>query len=195
MDQEWSRRYFESSIGSAAAFLKRTIIFDDESAGMKTVPMIALALATAFSIATAEEKKSDKSLGERTIETLKKGGEKTKEAGRNVAKATKKATETVVDTVTPDKDARQVEVTLTGRQIDVPKNLESGKTAFVVRNADTAKHNFEIQGEGIEKKFFTGIAPDETKVLHVHLKPGIYKVFYRGKGEAAHGKASELIVR
>ena len=181
-DQRW---YFE-------ALSDRSV---RESAVMKTIPFVSLALAVTLSLAMAEEKKTDKSLGEKTAETLKKAGEKTKEAGRDVANATKKATQSLVDAVTPNKDARKVDVTLTGRHIDVPKSLEPGKTAFVVKNADTAKHNFEIQGEGIEKKFFTDIPPDETKVLHIRLKPGTYKVFYPGEGRAEHGRTAELIVR
>jgi hypothetical protein len=175
-------------------FEARTVISERESGAMKTMPIVSLALAATFSLAMAEDKKTDKSLGEKTTESLKKAGEKTKEAGRDVADAAKKTTDTVVDALLPDKDARKVDVTLTGRHINVPKNLESGKTAFIVRNADTAKHNFEIQGEGVEKKFFTDIPPEKTKVLHVRLKPGTYKVFYPGEGQEHEG-TSELIVR
>jgi hypothetical protein len=84
-------------------------------------------------------------------------------------------------------------VTLNEKHIDLPKNLEPGKTAFVVRNAGKVKHNFEVKGEGIEKKFFADLPPDETKVLHVDLKPGTYKVFAQGEHEA--GPTSELTVR
>src|SRR5204863_8216941 len=105
----------------------------------------------------------------------------------------KKATDAVVDAVTPDKDARKVDVTLNEKHVDLPTKLESGKTAFVVRNAGKVKHNFEVQGEGIDKKFFADLSPDETKVLHVDVKPGTYKIFSRGEKEA--GPTSELTVR
>jgi plastocyanin len=155
---------------------------------MKTLLLIPFTLAATMCLATAEEKKSDKTLGEKTSETLEKAKEKTKDAGRAVAETTKdagravaetskKAADAVVDAVTPDKDANKVDVKLTEHQIDMPKQLSSGKTAFVVQNTGKEKHNFEIAGEGIKKKFFADVSPDETKVLHVDLKPGSYKVF------------------
>lgn len=146
-------------------------------------------------LATAEEKKSDKTLGEKTAETLEKAKEKTKDAGRAVAETTKKAADAVVDAVTPDKDARKVEVKLTEHQIDMPKQLGTGKTAFVVRNAGKEKHNFEIVGEGIEKKFFAAVSPDETKVLHVDLKPGTYKVYCPVKDHEGDGMKLSLTVK
>jgi hypothetical protein len=162
---------------------------------MKTLSILLVALAVTFSGAMGAETKQDKSLGEKTAETLKKAGEKTKDAGRSMINATKKATDAVVDAVTPDKDARKVDVTLAEHRIELPKNLESGKTAFIVRNTGTRNHNFEIRGQGIEKSFFADLSPDETKVLHVDLKPGTYKVFSPGKDGAEHGTTSELTVR
>jgi uncharacterized cupredoxin-like copper-binding protein len=90
--------------------------------------------------------------------------------------APRKAVDTVVDAVTPDSDAHKVEVTLKEHHIDMPKSIESGKTAFVVRNSGKEKHNFEIQGQGIEKKFMADLGPNDTKVLHVNLNSGSYKV-------------------
>ena len=144
---------------------------------------------------TAEEKKSDKTLGEKTAETLDKAKEKTKDAGRTVADTTKKAADAVVDAVTPDKDARRVEVKLTEHQIDMPKELGTGKTAFVVHNAGKEKHNFELVGEGIEKKFFASLGPNETKVLHADLKPGTYKVYCPVKDHAGEGMKLNLTVK
>jgi uncharacterized cupredoxin-like copper-binding protein len=139
---------------------------------MKTVLIVPIIIAAALSVATAQEK----TLGEKTSETLQKAGEKAKEAGRAVVDGTKKATDVVVDAVTPDKDARHVEVKLVEHRIEMPKQLGTGKTAFVVHNTGKAKHNFQIAGEGIDKKFMADLSPDETKVLHVDLKPGTYKV-------------------
>ena len=129
----------------------------------------------------------DKTIGEKTSDTLKKAGEKTKEAGKAVVEgtkeagkavgeATKKTVDTVKDAVTPDADAKRVDVTLAERRVELPKEVAAGKTAFVVRNNGSMKQNFEIRGEGIEKKFMMDVAPNDSKTLHVDLKPGTYKV-------------------
>ena len=51
---------------------------------MKTLLLIPFTLVAAMCLATAEEKKSDKTLGEKTAETLEKAKEKTKDAGREI---------------------------------------------------------------------------------------------------------------
>jgi Cupredoxin-like domain len=151
---------------------------------MKIILFVSLSLATAMSFALAQEKKAGTTLGE-----------KTKDVGRAIADTTKKAADSVVDAITPDSDARKVEVKLTEHQIDMPKRLEAGKTAFVVRNSGKEKHNFEIQGEGIEKKFLADLGPDETKVLHVNLKPGNYKVHSPAKNREGEGLSLNLTVK
>lgn len=162
---------------------------------MKTITFVSLALAAAISVASAQEKKADKTLGEKTGDALGKAGEKTKEAGRAVVDTTKKVAIAVVDAVTPDADARKVEVKLAEHQIDMPKSLQAGKTAFVVHNAGKEKHNFQIEGQGIDKKFLAAVSPDDTKVLHVDLKPGTYKVYCPVKDHAGEGMKLNLTVK
>jgi iron uptake system EfeUOB component EfeO/EfeM len=143
---------------------------------MKT--FIAIMLAGAMSIISLQaetEKKDDESLGQKASDAASTAVEKTKEAGHAVAKTTKQAAEAVVDAVTPDADANKVNVTVTEDSIDMPKSVEAGKTAFVVKNSGKEKHNFEVRGHGIDKKFILALAPDQTKVLHVDLKTGRYK--------------------
>src|SRR4051812_38992521 len=97
------------------------------SSNMKPYILTSMMLAAALSFATAvEEKKSDKSLTEKTSETLSKAGEKTKEAGKSLVDGTKKAVDGLVDAVTPDKDARKVEVKLTDSHVGLPAKLEPG---------------------------------------------------------------------
>src|ERR1043166_6302448 len=137
---------------------------------MKTFLAIILAGAIsmiALPLPTQTEKKD-----ESVVDTA---AEKTKEAAHTVAKKTKQAAEAVVDAVTPDADATKVNVTVTEDSIDMPKSVDAGKTAFVVKNSGKEKHNFEVRGDGIDKKFLLALAPDETKVLHVDLKTGKYK--------------------
>lgn len=166
---------------------------------MKTITLAALAFAAAIAMASADERKDEKTLGERTKETLEKAKDKTVETGRAIAEGTKEVTKkaiektkeaagTVMDAVTPDADARKVEVNLKENQIDMPAKLAAGKTAFVVRNAGKVKHNFEIQGQGTDKKFLMNVDPDETKVLHVDLKPGTYHASCPMQGHESEGK-------
>ena len=158
--------------------------------------VVAAALsATAFSA-------DDKTIGEKTSDTLQKAGDKTKEAGkavmegtkkagRAVADETKKAVDVVKDAVTPDADAKRVDVTLAGKRVEAPKQVAAGKTAFVVRNNGSMKQNFQIRGEGIDQKFLTDVDPNETKTLHVDLKPGTYKMHVPD----ANGPEASLIVK
>jgi hypothetical protein len=98
----------------------------------------------------------------------------TKEAAETVAHGAKKAADKVADAVTPDTDARRVDVTMSDDRIDMPTELKPGKTAFVVKNAGKTTRNFEVRGGSVDRKFVTAPSPGETKVLHVHLKRGSY---------------------
>src|SRR4030095_16063352 len=103
--------------------------------------------------------------------------------------------DSTVDAVTPDKEARKVDVTLTEHKINMPKSISAGKTAFVVTNNGKDKHNFEIEGQGLDKKFMLNIAPNDTKTLHVELKPGTYKVICPVGDHAQEGMTLNLTVK
>jgi uncharacterized cupredoxin-like copper-binding protein len=113
---------------------------------------------------------------EKAADVAEDAAETAKNVGHKVVKGTKKAVNKVVDAVTPDPDARRVDVTLSEYKIDMPTSLKPGKTAFVVKNAGKKKHNFEVKGNGIDQKFINNLEPSETKVLHVQLKRGTYDV-------------------
>src|SRR4051794_24976137 len=150
---------------------------------MKPYLLTSIMVAAALSMAGAVENKNDKSLTEKTSETLSKAGEKTKDAGKSLVNGTKKAVDGLVDAVTPDTDARKVDVKLTDNHLGMPAKLEPGKTAFVVKNEGKEKHGFEVTGEAMEKRFFMPLAPGESKVLHMNLKPGKYKAFAPENGK------------
>ena len=105
----------------------------------------------------------------------------TEKAARTVAHGVKNAADTVEDAVTPDSDARRVDVTVTDERIDMPAQLKPGKTAFVVKNAGKTTQNFEVEGRSVDRKFVTAPNPGETKVLHVILKRGTYTAYSPGK--------------
>jgi hypothetical protein len=144
---------------------------------MKTFVTVLLAAAVSVAVVRAEdkEKKEDETLAEKASETLDKSKEKTKEVSRAVVDTTKRAADAMVDALTPDADARKVDVKLSDEAIAMPTELESGKTAFVVRNAGKEKHNFEVEGQGIDKKFFAAIEPDKIR----HAQPLNFSAFAR----------------
>ena len=162
---------------------------------MKTFVSVLIAAAVSIAIAQAQEKKEDKTLGEKTSETLDKAGDTAKKAGRTIADTTQKAADAVVDAVTPEAGARKVNVTLTEHRIAMPKQVKPGKTAFIVKNAGKEKHSFEVKGEGIDQKFLTAVDPNQSKVLHVNLKAGNYEVICPVKDHDDKGMKVNLTVR
>jgi hypothetical protein len=159
---------------------------------MKTKAIFLIALSTALSVGLAAE---NESLTKKTTDTLEKAGQKTTETlektGQSVLNTGKKATDTVTDAVMPD--ARKIEVRLTGRRIEMPDQIERGRTAFVVTNSAAGKRSFEITGEGIDKKFMSSVGPSETKTMHIDLKPGTYKVTSPGIGGGREEERSLLV--
>lgn len=135
-----------------------------------------LACAAAISFAAAEDKTTNKTTGEKAKEMLKKAEDKTVAAGHAVVNETKKAGRAIADAVTPDADATKVDVQISDSTIDMPLKLDAGKTAFLVKNTGKQKHNFHIKGEGVDEKFLLAVAANDTKVMHVQLKPGTYHI-------------------
>src|ERR1700719_3356627 len=119
----------------------------------------------------------------------------TEKAARTVAHGVKNAADTVEDAVTPDSDARRVDVTVTDDRIDMPAQLKPGKTAFVVKNAGKTTQNFEVEGRSVDRKFITAPNPGETRVLHVTLNRGTYTVHSVGKSADKETAKATLRVR
>ena|ERR1700676_2940021 len=140
---------------------------------MKTFLSIVIvgAVATATAIAQVDT-------AENVVHSTVRGTEK---AARTVAHGVKKAADAVEDAVTPDSDARRVDVTVTENRIDMPTQLRPGKTAFVVKNAGKTTQNFEVEGRSVDRKFVAALNPGQTKVMHVTLKRGTYTVYASGK--------------
>jgi hypothetical protein len=107
--------------------------------------------------------------------------EKTKEAAHTVAHGVKKAANKIEDALTPDPDARRVDVTVNDGEVNMSSDLEPGKTAFVVKNEGKTTTNFEVAGGDIDHKFVAPPNPGETKVLHVTLKRGVHYTIYSTK--------------
>lgn len=141
---------------------------------MNTTKFVIAFLACAFCCAVAQAE--EKTVSEKTEEVWDKTKKKTKEITKKVATKTKetvKAIEHKIDT--PDADARKVKVTINDGGVQMPASLRSGKTAFIVTNSGKQKHNFEIEGEQLDKSFWFAIAPKDSKTMQVNLKPGSYE--------------------
>ena len=87
-----------------------------------------------------------------------------------------------------------VEVKLTEFMIEMPTTAPPGRLTFSVTNAGTMEHNFEVEGEGIEKKFDTNLKPGETRSLQVDLPAGTYTVYCTVDDHKERGMQLELKV-
>jgi uncharacterized cupredoxin-like copper-binding protein len=90
--------------------------------------------------------------------------------------------------------AGTIEVKLSEYKIDMPKTVPAGSTTFKVTNTGQELHNFEIEGNGIEKRVGE-LNPGETKTVLVELKPGKYEVYCPVPGHKSHGMSLDLTVR
>ncbi len=156
---------------------------------MKTLFSIILAVAVSIGFVRAQGP------GERAVEVARDTADTAKNVGHSVARGTKKAVNTVVDALTPDPDARRVDVTLSEYKIDMPTSLKPGKTAFVVKNVGKKKHNFQVKGNGTDRKFLRNLGANETRVLHVVLKRGTYAISCPVDFHPAKGMKTTLTVR
>lgn len=96
--------------------------------------------------------------------------------------------------IASERDVATTEVTLIEYRIEMPEELPAGRNRFIVTNAGEERHNFEIEGEGIEVKFPEELMPRQTREMTVDLRPGNYKVYCPVGDHAARGMQTELRV-
>jgi uncharacterized cupredoxin-like copper-binding protein len=90
--------------------------------------------------------------------------------------------------------AATIEVKLSEYKIEMPETVPAGSTTFKVTNTGKEMHNFEIEGNGIEKRVGK-LNPGETKTLLVELKLGTYEVYCPVPGHKSDGMSLDLTVR
>ena len=169
---------------SAANWQAEYDIFSTMKLSLSTIIAIALSVGVVWAEGPVEK----------ATDVAENAADTAKNVGKKVVKGTKKAVNKVVDAVTPDPDARRIDVTLSNDKIDMPTSLETGKTAFVVKNAGTEKHNFVVRGKDGTHKFMVDLQPNETKVLHVQLKRGTYSAYSPLDGHPKKGTETTLTV-
>jgi hypothetical protein len=172
---------------------------------MNTTKFFMAFLACAFCCAVAQAE--EKTVSEKSAEVWDETKKKTKEVSKAVVKTTKDTSKAVVkktkETVkaiehkidTPDADARKVPVTITDGGVQMPGSLRPGKTAFIVKNSGKQKHNFEIEGEHLDKSFWFAIAPKDSKTMQVELKPGSYEAHCSIDAHANKEAKVKLVVK
>ena len=124
----------------------------------------------------AKTKQVTKTVAKKTKQAAKTVARETKETARTVKNKTKQTVNAIEHKIdTPDADARKVNVTVNDGGVRMPRSLSAGKTAFVVTNNGKQNHNFEIEGENLDKSFWFSLAPKQTKTMQVNLTPGSYE--------------------
>lgn len=157
---------------------------------------LAVGAAALFVLTAGQLRAEEKTVSEKSSEAWEKTKETTKEVGNAVAKKTQEIVAAVEDKIDkPDADARKVDVKINDTKIQMPKSLQAGKTAFVVTNTGKQKHNFQIEGNNLEKKFWLALAPNATKTMQVELKAGSYEVDCPLKEHASNAVKTQVTVK
>jgi len=94
----------------------------------------------------------------------------------------------------PVMTVNEVEVKLVDFSIQMPNTLPAKQTNFRVTNNGQTAHNFEIEGQGIEKKFDQNLQPGATESLMVDLKAGEYTIYCPVGNHAERGMKTMLTV-
>ena len=86
--------------------------------------------------------------------------------------------------------AHVINVRLLDFRFEMPNQVPAGPTRFVITNDGEQKHNFEIEGQGIERELETALETGQSGELTVDLKPGSYRI-YCPVGDHAEKKGME----
>lgn len=94
----------------------------------------------------------------------------------------------------PPAQQEPVQVSLVEWAIEMPTELAAGPVTFEVTNNGRVRHNFEIEGQGIEAVLEENLQPGETMSLEAELTPGEYRVYCPVEDHAAQGMELTLTV-
>jgi len=163
---------------------------------MSTIRNYSLIIVGLLALTLVSARAQEKSTSEKASEAWDATKKTTQDVGRKVANGTRKAANRIEAAIEkPDADARKVDVKVNERGVQMQTNLPAGKTAFVVRNTGKQAHNFEIEGNAMEKSFWVSLPPNETKTMQVELKPGTYEADCRVKGHEGKEAKTRLVVK
>src|SRR5437879_13067079 len=84
-------------------------------------------------------------------------------------------------------DPARVDVRLSGWKVELSQpGVSAGTVRFVITNAGSIPHGFEVEGQGIEQEI-PMIQPGASDTLTVTRQPGTYEVYCRVR-QARHQK-------
>jgi plastocyanin len=112
--------------------------------------------------------------------------ERTPEAEKSTTAGTPEVLPTIPQDQTP------VDVKLNEYEIIMPNTFKPGPQRFKVTNTGKLEHNFEVEGQGIEKKFDAPLKPGETKYMDVNLSLGSYTVYCPVGDHKEHGMKTKI---
>lgn len=100
------------------------------------------------------------------------------------------------DAVARALDPGSVSVRLLDYRIEMRNTIPAGETTFHITNSGKERHNFEIEGPGIEEELENDLAPGESGTLRVKLEPGIYRIYCPvANHDEEHGMTMQLTVQ
>ncbi|MGH9630889.1 MAG: cupredoxin domain-containing protein [Bryobacteraceae bacterium] len=101
---------------------------------------------------------------------------------------------TTTITEKPSATENAVTVELSEMKIEMPASIPAGPTTFQIRNTGSMEHNFEIEGNGMERELDQNLKAGESGTLQVDLAPGTYKVYCPVGEHAPKGMTMQLTV-
>ncbi len=87
-----------------------------------------------------------------------------------------------------------VYVTEDNFHIHMPTTFPAGNETFHITNSSNSKHNFKINGNGIEQSLASDIPALGSDVMHVTLAPGTYHILCPILGHADLGMRLDVTV-
>src|ERR1041384_4320265 len=76
-------------------------------------------------------------------------------------------------TVTRTDKGANVQVLLDEYKIHMPTTVPAGEVTFNIKNTGSHRHNFEINGHGVDAKLGRDLEGGQSADLHVTLTPGV----------------------
>jgi len=95
----------------------------------------------------------------------------------------------------PAPAAPAVHVQLTEYAIEMPDTLTAGTHPFTITNAGTMKHNFAIEGPGVQQKLASDLMRGDSAPMTLTLQKGSYTVYCPVDGHRGRGMQRTITVQ
>lgn len=112
-----------------------------------------------------------------------------------VSAAPAKLPEGVTEVSQPASDAHRIEVSVTPDAIDLPKSVDGGKAAFVVKNTSNEALTVEVHAQELKRRLLLSLQAQATRIFQLQLRPGVYQVSCTIKNQQSKQVSVNLSVR